>query len=201
MVDEAHSVGVLGASGRGIAEEQGVPPAQVDIWMGTLSKTLASAGGYIAGSQVLIDILKYTTPGFVYSVGLPAPAAAAALQAHDLMTAEPWRIESLRSNGSYFLQAAKSRGLNVGTSIGASIIPVIVGDSPTAFILSERLLARGFNLVPAVFPGVPENEARLRFFVTSEHRREQIDAVLDAVAEELAAIRKGPSFVKRVADR
>ena len=200
MVDEAHSVGVLGASGCGIAEEQDVSAKRVDIWMGTLSKSFASAGGYIAGSHNLIEILKNTTPGFVYSVGLPAPVAAAALAAHDLMVAEPWRLDKLRKNGSHFLAAAKSRGLNVGTSIGASIIPVILGDSPTAVILSERLLARGFNVVPAIYPGVPENEARLRIFVTSEHRRDQLDGVLDAITEELSAIRRGVGFAKRVAD-
>jgi 8-amino-7-oxononanoate synthase len=201
MVDEAHSVGVLGQTGRGVAEEQGVAGSDVDIWMGTLSKTFASAGGYIAGSRALIEILKYNTPGFVYSVGLAPPVAAAALAAHDLMLAEPWRLRQLRDNGSHFLRGAKARGLNTGASTGAAIIPVIIGNSPDAVVLSERLLGRGFNIFPAIFPGVAENEARLRCFVTSEHQPEQIDAALDALIGELDAIRKGPSFVSRVANR
>ena len=201
MVDEAHSVGVLGQTGRGVAEEQGVPGSDVDIWMGTLSKTFASAGGYIAGSQALVEILKYNTPGFVYSVGLAPPVAAAALAAHDLMLAEPWRLRQLRDNGSHFLRAAQARGLNTGTSAGAAIVPVIIGNSPDAVVLSERLLGRGFNIFPAIFPGVAENEARLRCFVTSEHQPEQIDAALDALIVELDAIRNGPSFVSRVANR
>jgi 8-amino-7-oxononanoate synthase len=199
MVDEAHSTGVLGRTGKGVAEEQATPASGVDIWMGTLSKTLSSAGGYIAGSTALIEILKYKTPGFVYSVGLPAPVAAAALAALEIMAAEPLRIERLRKNGRRFLEGARARGLDVGTSIGAAITPVIVGNSPDAVVLAERLLGRGFNLVPAVFPGVAENQARLRFFLTSEHQPDQIDAALEATAQELEAIRKGPSFVSRIA--
>jgi 8-amino-7-oxononanoate synthase len=199
MVDEAHATGVLGATGGGIAEEQGISSADVDIWMGTLSKTLAAAGGYIAGSSALIEILKYTTPGFVYSVGLPPPAAGAALAALEAMWAEPWRVRRLRENGRYFLEAAKARGLDTGASIGAAIVPVIVGGSIDTVVLSQRLLSRGFNVIPVLFPAVAENEARIRHFVTSEHTPEQIDGVLDALATELAAIRQGPSFVSRVA--
>jgi len=199
MVDEAHSLGVLGATGGGIAEEQNVPPTDVDIWMGTLSKTLAAAGGYIAGSKELIEILKYTTPGFVFSVGLSPPVAAAARAAVDVMLAEPERLQRLRDNGRYLLAGAQARGLDTGTSIGAAIVPIVIGNSARAVILAERLLGRGFNIVPAIFPGVAENQARLRFFMTCEHSREQIDSVLDATVEELNAVRNGPSFVSLVA--
>jgi len=201
MVDEAHSIGVLGVTGRGIAEEQNVNPANVDIWMGTLSKALASVGGCIAGSHALIEILKYTTPGFVYSVGLSPPVAAAALAACEVMPKETWRLAKLRDNGRFFLESAKARGLDTGLSIGASIIPVIVGNSPHAVFLSERLLKRGYNVFPAMLPGVAENQARLRFFMTSRHTPKQIEDALDAVAEELEAVRKGPSFVSIVAQR
>ena len=199
MVDEAHSIGVLGASGRGIAEEQDVDPSTVDIWMGTLSKTLAAAGGYIAGSRPLIELLKYYTPGFVFSVGLSPPLAAAAAAALELMQREPWRIVALRRNGAAFVAGARERKLDVGPSVGAAIVPVIVGNSPDAVILAQRLLERGYNLVPAIFPGVAENQARLRFFLTSRHSQEQIDGVLDATAEELERIRREPSFIRAVA--
>lgn len=199
MVDEAHSLGVLGATGRGIAEEQNVPPTDVDIWMGTLSKSLAATGGYIAGSKALIEILKYTTPGFVYSVGLSPPVAAAAHAAIDVMRAEPERLHRLRDNGQYFLSGAKARDLDTGLSIGAAIVPMIIGNSAQAIILADRLLARGFNIVPAIFPGVAENQARLRVFITSQHSAGQIDSVLDAIAEELKIVRSGPSFVSMVA--
>lgn len=200
MVDEAHSTGVLGARGGGIAEEQGVDPRQVDIWMGTLSKTLSAAGGYIAGSRALIELIKYSCGGFVYSVGLSPPVAAASLAAIEIMQKSTWRLRKLRHNGRLFLTGAKARGLDVGSSIGASIVPVLVGNSPHAVVLSQRLLARGYNVPPAIFPGVPENQARLRFFITSRHNRQHIEGVLDATAAELAEIRQGPSFVKMVSE-
>jgi len=200
MVDEAHSIGVLGTRGRGLAEEQEVDPREVDIWMGTLSKALASAGGYVAGSKPLIEMLKYTSPGFVYSVGSPPAAAAAALAAISVMEREGWRLKKLRENGQYFLAGAKARGLDIGTSIGASVIPIIVGSSPAAVILSHRLQDRGYNVVPIIFPGVAENQARLRIFLTSRHSFEQIDGVLNALAMELPEVLQLPSFVGVIAN-
>ena len=199
MVDEAHSLGVLGATGRGIAEEQDIDPSDVDIWMGTLSKTLVSAGGYIAGSRPLIELLKFTSPSSVYSVGAPPSVAAAATAALGVMQRESWRLKKLRQNGRDFAALATARGLDIGLSIGASIIPIIVGSSPHAVILSQRLLERGYNLFPAIFPGVAENQARLRFFMTSRHSIEQIEGVIDAIATELPGIRSGPSFVNTLA--
>lgn len=201
MVDEAHSLGVLGQTGRGIAEEQRVDPTDVDLWMGTLSKALASTGGYIAGSRTLVELLKYTSPGFVYSVGAAPAVAAAALAAIEIMQREPGRLAKLRQNGRDFVSGAKARGLDTGLSIGASVVPIIVGSSPTTVMLSHRLLARGYNVVPIIFPGVAENQSRLRFFITSRHTADQMAGVLDAIAEELPDIRKAPSFVNLVAGR
>ncbi len=201
MVDEAHSIGVLGDTGRGIAEEQNVDPAAVEIWMGTLSKSFASTGGYIAGSNDLIHLIKYGSPGFVYSVGLAPSVTAAALAAIEAMKDETWRLGRLRQNSRAFLATAKRHGLDTGPSQGAAIIPVIIGSSPQTVMLTERLLARGYNAPPALFPGVAENQARLRFFMTSRHSPEQIESALAAVAEELAKVRSGPSIVDLVARR
>lgn len=201
MVDEAHSIGVLGARGRGLAEEQNVDPHDIDIWMGTLSKALTSAGGYVAGSRQLIELLKYTSPGLVYSVGCPPPVAAAALSAITTMQAESWRLRKLRENGQYFLAEAKARGLDTGLSMGASVIPVIVGNSPAAVILSHRLQDRGYNVIPIIFPGVAENQSRLRFFMTAHHSLQQIDGVLDVLAEELPKVLSAPSFMNIIAGR
>jgi 7-keto-8-aminopelargonate synthetase-like enzyme len=107
----------------------------------------------------------------------------------------------LRENGRAFLRGAKARGLDTGLSIGAAVVPIMIGNSPHAVILSERLLERGFNIVPAFFPGVAENQARLRFFLTSQHTSEQIDNVLDAVVEELSKVRNGPPLVSLVTKR
>ena len=199
MVDEAHSIGVLGSDGRGLAEEQNIDPRDVDIWMGTLSKSLTSVGGYVAGSRQLIELLKYTSPGLVYSVGCSPPVAAAALSAIAMMQEEPWRLKKLRENGLYFLAGAKARGFDTGLSVGASVVPIIVGSSPATVILSHRLQNRGYNVVPIIFPGVAENQSRLRFFITSRHSPQQIDGALDAVGVELPKVLNAPSFVSLIA--
>jgi 8-amino-7-oxononanoate synthase len=192
MVDEAHSVGVLGSTGRGIAQEQGIDPSHVEIWMGTLSKTLASTGGYIAGSQALIDILRAGAPGFVYSVGLPPALAAAATAAIHLLQREPERLLRLRENASFFLQCAKEAGLDTGEAINGSVIPVMVGDSLNAVMLSNNLFDKGFNALPIIFPAVAHKQARLRFFVTCEHTPEQIKSAVSATAQGLDELRKSP---------
>lgn len=199
MVDEAHSIGVLGETGRGVAQEQSIDPRDVDIWMGTLSKTFSATGGYIAGDRQLIELLRYTSPGFVFSVGLSPPLAAAAQASIEIMEREPWRLQQLRKNGLLFLEEARALGLDTGPSIGAAVIPVIVGSSPHAVMLSHRLLALGYNVVPAIFPGVAENQARLRFFITASHTTDQIHGVLKCLSEELRNIRSGPSFLSMLA--
>ena len=104
MVDEAHSLGVMGPTGRGIGEHFGVNPKDVDIWMATLSKAFGSCGGLIAGSSTLVEWLKYTVPGFVYSIGLPPPAAGAALGALRLLKDEPQRVTKLQENAKRFIE-------------------------------------------------------------------------------------------------
>ncbi|GJD97424.1 aminotransferase class I/II-fold pyridoxal phosphate-dependent enzyme [Methylobacterium iners] len=198
MVDDAHGLGVLGRSGAGLHEHCEVDPSQVDIWMGTLSKTLSTCGGYVAGPAPLIEYLKCTAGGFLYSVGLSPPLAAAAEAALALMHAEPHRVERLRQNGQLFLACAKKHGLDTGTSLGLAVIPVIVGDSLKSVTLSDRLFKRGINVQPIIHPAVPERASRLRFFMTSEHTPEQIRETVDAVAEELAEIEKGGSLIERL---
>ena len=187
MVDEAHSLGVLGRSGRGISESAGVNPIDVDILMGTLSKTLASCGGYVAGSGALVEYLKYTAPGFVYSVGITPPNAAAALAALRLLDAEPDRVSRLQENAARFAEYAREAGLDIGHSAGTGVIPVIVGDSMRAVRLSQRLFELGINVQPMISPAVPNDEARLRFFVSSEHTDEQLRETILATAAALAA--------------
>jgi len=188
MVDEAHALGVLGARGHGLAEECGVDPRAVDIWMGTLSKALAACGGYIAGSAALVDYVKSQVGAFIYSVAMPPVIAAAAEKALELLHCEPERAVRLRRNGATFHAHAKSLGLDTGTSRGVAIAPVIIGDSLPTALLSARLYERGFNTMPVVYPGVPARQARIRFFLTAEHTENEIAAVLDATAEELPPI-------------
>jgi 8-amino-7-oxononanoate synthase len=185
MVDEAHSLGVLGEGGLGIQEHFGLTGSDVDIWMGTLSKALASCGGYVAGESALIEHLKCAAPGFVYSVGMPPPAAAAALAALRLMRAEPSRSQTLRQRGRQFLELARARGVDTGFSAGMSVIPAITGSSLKAARLAEALFRRRINVQPILYPAVPERSARLRFFVSSEHSEEQVCSTVEALAEEL----------------
>ncbi len=185
MIDEAHALGVLGATGRGLAEHAGVDPRDVDIWMGTLSKTLAGAGGYIAGSASLVELLKLGVSGFVYSVGLSPPVAGAALEALAIMAREPERTARLAHNGRFFLETARAAGLDTGLGGGHAICPVLVGDSLRAAKLSERLLASGLNVLPIIYPAVPMQSARLRFFITSEHSEAQISSAVAMTRREL----------------
>ncbi len=185
LVDDAHGLGVLGQTGRGIFEHAGVDPCEVDIWLGTLSKSLVSCGGYVAGSKALVDLLKCVAPGFVYSVGMPVPAAIAATTALQIMLAEPERVQRLQRNGGRLRDQAMARGLNTGDSWGYGVTPIIVGDTLRTVMLAQRLLQRGINAFPVLPPGVPEATARLRFFVSSEHSFEQIDAAIAATSEEI----------------
>ncbi|NDC64125.1 MAG: aminotransferase class I/II-fold pyridoxal phosphate-dependent enzyme [Planctomycetia bacterium] len=188
MVDEAHSLGVMGPRGRGIGEHFGVAPADVDLWMGTLSKALGSCGGYIAGSATLVRWLKYTVPGFVYSVGLPPAAAGAALGALRLLERQPERVARLHANARLFLQLAREAGLDTGPSGGSAIVPVILGNSMNSLRLSRALFARGINVQPILYPAVEERASRLRFFITSRHTPEQIRRTIEALREELARL-------------
>lgn len=188
MVDEAHSLGVLGATGRGIGELFAVNPQDVDLWMGTLSKSCAGCGGYIAGSQSLVKYLKYSAPGFVYSVGISPPNAAASLTALRILKNEPQRVQRLQEIAQLFLDLAKAAGINTGMSKGSPIIPVILGDSLKAVQLSQNLFARGINVPFMIHPSVPKDKARLRFFVTSTHTDQQIHFTMAILQEELAKL-------------
>ena len=185
MVDEAHSLGVLGATGRGCAEHYGVPATDVDIWMGTLSKTLCGCGGFIAGSAELVELLKFKAAGFVYSVGMPPPIAAASAKALEIMLREPERTQRLQEVSAFFLREAKKRGLNTGYAQGFAIVPVIVGNSLVAGLLAAAMFKRRVNALPIIYPVVEEGMARLRFFLSSEHQEEDILTALDILVEEL----------------
>jgi 8-amino-7-oxononanoate synthase len=193
MVDEAHSLGVLGRRGHGIAEHFGVDPRRVDIWMGTLSKTLAGCGGYIAGCKELVEYLRLTVGVFVFSVGMPPVIAAAAHKALEILHREPERVGRLQHNAACFMASARERGLDTGTGAGTAVCPVIVGDSLPAVALSQILLERGINVLPVTHPAVPAKSSRLRFFLTSTHTEEQIETAIEATAEELAKLRERAS--------
>lgn len=175
MVDEAHSLGVLGATGRGIREHCGAAGKEVDIWMGTLSKALASCGGYIAGEGALIENLKYSVPGFVYSVGIAPSLAAASLEALRIMLCEPERVARLRSRARIFLERLGEAGVNTGFSQGHAVVPVITRSSLKAVRLSTQLFETGINVQPIIHPAVEEKAARLRFFLSAMHSDDELE--------------------------
>lgn len=187
MVDEAHSLGALGKTGRGIHEHFGAKGRDVDIWMGTLSKTLAGCGGYIAGERALVEHLKYAAPGFVYSVGISPPLAAASLAALRIMQNESERVARLRERARYFLEQARRAGINAGLSQGFAITPVIVSSSLKAVKLSNQLFERGINVQPIIYPAVEEKAARLRFFVSCMHSQAQVRTSIETLADLLCA--------------
>jgi len=185
MVDEAHSFGVMGRNGLGIREHFGLAGADVDIWMGTLSKALAGCGGYIAGETALVEHLKFMAPGFLYSVGMSPPVAAASLAALQCLQREPERVHALQASGALFLQQARAAGVDTGVSSGLAVVPAITGSSLRAVRLSEALFQRGINVQPILYPAVPEQSARLRFFMSHRHTEAQIAETVAALAEEL----------------
>src|SRR6185436_12242895 len=157
-------------------------------WMGTLSKSFASCGGFIAGETALVEHIKFMTPGFLYSVGMSPPIAAAALAALEMMRREPARVTTLQQRGVLFRDEARAAGINIGSSQGLAIVPAITGSSAKAVRLSHALFERGINALPILYPAVPEKAARLRFFINSGHTEQQILETVQALAEEAGRV-------------
>ncbi|MBL8932514.1 MAG: aminotransferase class I/II-fold pyridoxal phosphate-dependent enzyme [Kineosporiaceae bacterium] len=192
MVDEAHSFAVLGRTGLGVREHFGLAPDAVDIWMGTLSKALASHGGYVAGSHEFVQACRMSAPGMsLYAAGLTPATAASALTAIRLVRAEPERLARLRANSVHFLTAARAAGLDTGPSQDTPIIPIMLGSSRRAMACAVALAAQGVNANPILYPAVPDGEARLRFFLSSEHTTEQLDQAIATLVAVLAVVDAG----------
>ena len=185
MVDEAHSMLVLGESGRGVDEHFGIDPKDIDIHMGTLSKGFGTCGGYLAGSHNLIEYLRYNLPGFVFSVGISPPLAAAVVKAIEIMERDNSRIERLHRNIAIFMREADRHGFDTCLAGETAVTPIMIGSDELAFMLSKQLEEDGIIVPPAVFPAVARGQARLRFCLTSEHTEEQIVYALERLQERL----------------
>jgi myxalamid-type polyketide synthase MxaB len=156
--------------------------------MGTLSKTLASAGGYVAGDGRLIEYLRYLAPGFIFSVGLSPPDTAAAIAALDVLQREPNRLVELRDRVHVFRSLARKWGLPLCGDDRAPVASLIVGDDNACMLLSQRLLNFGIYVQPIVYPAVPTKSARLRFFITRDHTEEQFLATMPILAREIGLL-------------
>lgn len=182
MVDEAHSHGVLGAAGRGLTEHFGIDPKRIDVVVGTLSKAFVSAGGIIAGSQALIDLLRYSLSGFIFSVGLPPASVAAAQAALTILGREPERVDLMAANGHRFADGCRAAGLDIGGAIGRGVVPVMLDSEASVYSASAALRAEGIHAPPILIIGVPKAAPRIRFFVTAAHRAEDIDCTIEILA-------------------
>jgi 8-amino-7-oxononanoate synthase len=182
MVDEAHSIGVLGETGHGIEEHFDLPPDSIDIKMGTLSKTIPSAGGYAAGNHELCQFLKHEARGFIFSAALPPASAAAALAAFDVIEEEPQRVQQLRDNYNRFAGALREAGFNLLHSQTA-IVPVICGSLEKAVRLAKYCQDRGIFVQAIVAPVVPAGLARLRAVVAANHTAEDLEHCINVLIE------------------
>eukprot|EP00522_Entomoneis_paludosa_P007169 CAMPEP_0172448792 /NCGR_PEP_ID=MMETSP1065-20121228/7729_1 /TAXON_ID=265537 /ORGANISM="Amphiprora paludosa, Strain CCMP125" /LENGTH=3370 /DNA_ID=CAMNT_0013200381 /DNA_START=215 /DNA_END=10327 /DNA_ORIENTATION=+ len=191
MVDEAHSLGCTGRTGRGIREHYGIAAHQVDIWAGTLSKSLASCGGYVAGGREMIEYFKINAPGFVYSAGISPANTAAALAALRQLQREPERVQSLQARTKQFVRLAKARGLDIMDAEGdCAVVPVIIGDFKLALKAASVLLENGVHVLPVGTPAVPKGSERLRFFLSSQHTEAQIALTVNTCAKILQMMRQ-----------
>lgn len=182
LLDEAHSIGVLGKEGRGLCEYTGVDTGDIDLIVGTLSKSFASCGGFVCAKSVVINWFRHTLPGFVYSVGLSPVISAAALAALNLAQEETWRIERLRHNSELFVAYARERGLHTGPAIGRGVVPILFKDSYQTLAASQFLKAHDFYVPPIIQVGVPKDQPRLRFFLSAAHTEADIRGVIDLLA-------------------
>jgi len=178
MVDEAHSLGVLGETGHGIEEYFGmVDPEAIDVKMGTMSKAIPSVGGYIAGSRKLINYLKHTVRPFIFSAALPPASAAAAKAAFEVIESEPERVKKLRLNTEYFISGLKKRGFNT-LNTKTPIVPIVVGHEYNTYTMTRIAAEEGIFAVPVIAPAVPAGTDRIRATVTAGHSIPDIDRAL-----------------------
>jgi glycine C-acetyltransferase len=181
MIDEAHSLGVLGEKGTGIEEHFGLGDV-IDIKMGTLSKTIPSVGGYVAAKKEIITYLRHASRAYIFSAALPPAQAAAANEAFKVILDEPWRIERLNQNTRQFIGGLKSMGFDTMLTETA-IVPVLCGDDDTAFAMTREAQYNDVFVLPVVSPAVPEGLARLRATVTAAHEPGEIERAMDVIGE------------------
>lgn len=186
MVDEAHSIGSLGATGHGI-EEHFDMVGSIDLKMGTLSKSVPSIGGYLAADGDVVDFLRHFSRPFIFSAALPPASTAAALEAFDVIEDEPWRVAELHRIQDRYTAGLKAQGWNTMDS-STCVVPVLVGDEGLTTDLTRMLFDRGVFVCPIVHPAVPRGSDRLRTCLMATHTDEDIDVVLGAFSEAGSAL-------------
>jgi 8-amino-7-oxononanoate synthase len=184
LVDEAHSIGAIGATGRGICEEQNIDPRRIDILTGSLSKGIPSSGGFVAGSRALKIYVQHGSAPYMFSAAMTPANAAAVLEALRIVQEEPQHMARLREN----TQRLKSGITALGFSTGASntpVVPLFLGDEWRAFRVARELLANGIFTSAVIHPAVAIGQARLRLCATAAHRPEHFERLFAALSEYL----------------
>jgi glycine C-acetyltransferase len=181
MVDEAHSLGVLGSTGRGIQEHFGLDSHDIDVKMGTLSKTLAGCGGFIAGREEIITFLRHHARGYIFSGALPAGQASVAIAALEVLEQEAELVGRLWQNVERYSSGLKQLGFDTGKSV-TPIVPVMTRNDEIALEMTRQCRSQGLLVVPVCHPAVPADAPRLRTCVSAIHSREEIDFALDVLA-------------------
>ena len=181
MIDEAHSVGVLGKTGRGIEEHFGME-GTIDIKMGTLSKTIPSVGGYVAAKKEIINYLRHASRAYIFSAALPPAQAAAAKAAFEVILDEPWRIQKLNANTAQFINGLKERGFDT-LHTETAIVPVICGTDEVAYEITRTVQNRDVFVLPVVSPAVPPGLARLRATITAAHEPDEIQHAMEVIED------------------
>lgn len=187
MVDDAHGLGVIGKGGRGTASYYGLED-EVDIYMGTFSKSLASLGGYMAASKDVVEYVKHTSRPYIFSASITPASVASANAALDILKAEPERVENLNNISSYMRQKLKEKNIDIIES-KTPIIPIYTYQDDKTFIACKLLLERGVYVNPVVSPATPVGQSLLRTSYTANHTKEIIDEAADKIAEVLDIVK------------
>lgn len=181
MVDDAHGIGVMGQNGRGTAEHFGVE-SDVDLTMGTFSKSLAAIGGFIVGEAAVIDYVRHHARSQIFSAAPPPASIAAATKALDIVEREPERRKQLWENTAYMKRELDTLGFDTGDS-DSPVIPLLVGEDRMAFAMAMQLQEAGLFVNPVITPAVPAGRAMLRTSYMATHTREHLDLALDALSK------------------
>ena len=190
IVDDAHATGVLGDNGRGTCEYFGLENGEVDLVVGTCSKSFASVGGFVVGDEKVIDFIQHVSRSMIFSAALPPASVAAISKAIDIIESEPDRIKKLWDNSRYLLNKLKEIGCNIGPT-QTPIIPVLIGDNEKTFMLWRMLFDNGVFSNPVISPAVPPKRTLIRVVVTATHTKEQLDRALNIFEHCYKAVIKG----------
>ena len=196
MVDDAHGTGVMGKRGHGTCEHFGLGRKEVDLVVGTCSKSFAAVGGFVVGDEDIIHYIQHVSRAMIFSAAMTPSSVAAISKAIDIIDAEPQRIKKLWDNSAYLMKNFKRMGMNTG-STQTPIIPVVIGDNEKTFMLWRMLYDNGLFTNPVVSPAVPPKRSLLRVVVTATHTREQLDRALNIFETCVKKVlKKKPALVK-----